>query len=117
MAIWDSMVEKPRTILSCLPNATEQLRATRRLFERKYYVGFICPQCKDFFPITDDEGNTLELKQARQLLASKPGKPLPAKENRVSEIEEKILVQLAQKRNGVTLDQLTSMLQRAEPFL
>jgi hypothetical protein len=72
--------------------------------------GFICPQCKEFFPMTDDEGNRLELKEAKQLLASKSGKPQQTNGDEVTEIEEKILVQMARKRDGVTEADLTYFL-------
>jgi hypothetical protein len=62
--------------------------------------------------MTDDEGNTLELKQARQLLSLKSGKSQQADDNGVSEIEEKILVQMARKRDGVTADELTYFLKQ-----
>jgi hypothetical protein len=72
--------------------------------------GFICPQCKDIFPMTDNDGNTLELKQAKQLLVSKPGKSHESEDNGVDEIEERILLQMARKRDGLTEDDFAGLL-------
>lgn len=74
--------------------------------------GFICPQCKDFFPMTDDEGNRLELKAAKQLLIAKPSNSRQTENNEVSETEEQILVQMARKGDGVTGAEVTYLLKQ-----
>jgi hypothetical protein len=75
--------------------------------------GFKCVKCDALIVMNDDEGNTLELKQAKQLLASNPGKSKPTEDKGVSEIEEKILVQMARNSKGdVTADELTFILKQ-----
>ena len=75
--------------------------------------GFKCVKCNALIVMNDDEGSNLELKQAKQLLASKPGKPEKADDNEVSEIEEQILGQMARNsKGGVTADELTFFLRQ-----
>jgi hypothetical protein len=76
--------------------------------------GFKCVKCDALIVMNDDEGNTLELKAAKQLLAAKSGKSQQTEDDEViSEIEEQILVQMARKsKGGVTEAEMTYFLRQ-----
>jgi hypothetical protein len=73
--------------------------------------GFRCVKCDALIVMADDEGNALELKNAKQLLATNPSKSQQADKNgEITEIEEKILVRLTRKKDGLTAEDLTRFL-------